>query len=145
MDYLVDTNVVARWALPGDPLHGLARSAVVKLEQQGDIIHITSQNIIKFWALATRPVTANGLGTTPTQASATAQQIEAGFPLLPETPAIYPLWRSLVDTYAIVGRQVYDTRLVAVMQAHGITHILTFNGNHFQRFPGITVVDPANV
>jgi hypothetical protein len=30
------------------------------------------------------------------------------------------------------------------MQAHGVTHILTFNGAHFQRFPGIIVADPAD-
>lgn len=45
-----------------------------------------------------------------------------------------------METVDVRGRQVYDARLVAVMLAHGITHILTFNGNHFRRFTGITVV-----
>lgn len=71
--------------------------------------------------------------------------MEALFPLAPETPAIYPLWRALVDTYSIIGRQVFDARLVAVMHTHGITHLLTLNPSHFQRFAGITVVDPQTV
>jgi predicted nucleic acid-binding protein len=39
-------------------------------------------------------------------------------------------------------RQVFDDRLVAVMQAHGLTHLLTLDPAHFRRFPGLTVVDP---
>jgi|GEM_PF-7065038 len=39
----------------------------------------------------------------------------------------------------------YDTRLVAVMQTHGVTNILTFNGVHFRRFHGITVIAPNDV
>jgi predicted nucleic acid-binding protein len=74
-----------------------------------------------------------------------AQKIEAIFPLLPETPAIYPLWRTLVHTHSVVGRQVYDARLVAVMQAYGITHILTMNPTHFRRFPDLTVIEPKDV
>ena len=62
-----------------------------------------------------------------------------------ETPAIYPLWRSLVDAHDVIGRQVFDARLVAVMQAHGLTHLLTLNPAHFRRFPGLTVVDPHDV
>lgn len=42
-------------------------------------------------------------------------------------------------------KQVHDARLVALMQAHGITHILTLNGSDFTRYPGITPVDPASL
>jgi predicted nucleic acid-binding protein len=145
VDYLADTNIVARWALPTDPLHVQARDAVIALESQGDSVYITAQNLIEFWALATRPLEANGLGMTPMQASAIAQKIEAGFALLMETPTVFPIWKRLADLHSIVGRQVYDTRLVAVMQTHGVTHILTFNGKHFRRFPGITVVEPQSL
>ena len=142
MPYLADTNIAARFTLPGDPLYARVRTAVLNLQRQGEIIHVTSQVLVEFQALATRPADANGLGMTTAQASAQAGKIEAVFPLLPETAAIYPLWRNLIDTYDVIGRQVYDARLVAVMLAHGIDHILTLNGKHFQRFAGITVVSP---
>jgi len=32
-----------------------------------------------------------------------------------------------------------------VMQVYSVTAILTFNGNDFKRYPGITVLNPANV
>lgn len=145
MFYLTDTNVSARRILPTDPQHPLVTQAIDLLRQQGAVLHITAQIIVEFHALATRSTDANGLGMTAVQASLEARKMEAIFPLLPEIPAIFPLWRNLVDTYNIVGRQVYDARLVAVMQAHGVTHLLTLNPTHFRRFSGITVVEPRNV
>jgi predicted nucleic acid-binding protein len=144
--YLADTNIITRRVLPADPQHGVVSAALLTLDQQGETVYVAPQNLIEFQALATRPAAANGLGMTPAQASAEARRIEAVYLLLPDTPAIYPLWRNLVDTYAVVGRQVYDARLVAVMQAHGITHLLTLDPTDFRRYAGIiTVVEPQNV
>lgn len=33
----------------------------------------------------------------------------------------------------------------AMMNVHGLTHILTFNAADFARFPGLTVLDPVAV
>jgi predicted nucleic acid-binding protein len=141
--FLADTNVVARWALPNDPQYATIRQAVFTLQARREILYITPQVLVEFHALATRPVEANGLGWTAAAARSEAHRIETSFPLLAEVDAIYPLWGALVDAYGIIGRQVYDARLVAVMQAHGISHILTLNGSHFQRFSGIVVVDKS--
>jgi len=145
MAYLADTNVVLRRILANDPLHAVVRAAVDRLLLRGETIYITPQNLVEFRALATRPASANGLGMTTAQAAAETQRLEALFPMAAETPAIYPLWRSLVDAHDVIGRQVFDARLVAVMQAHGLTHLLTLNPTHFRRFPGLTIVDPHNV
>jgi predicted nucleic acid-binding protein len=51
----------------------------------------------------------------------------------------------LVLTHNVSGRQVHDAHLVAIMQAHSITSILTFNGADFKRYPGITVLHPAQI
>ena len=51
----------------------------------------------------------------------------------------------LVDTYGVIGRQVYDTRIVAVMHAYNITHLLTVIPTHFRRFANIAVVEPKDV
>ncbi len=71
------------------------------------------------------------------------------FPLLEETPAIFPLWKTLVAAAGSIGKQVHDARLVAVCHAHGVTHLLTFNGKHFARLaacgPSLVVIDPVAV
>jgi len=145
MALLADTNVVARWALPNDPQYAMIRQALFALQAQREIVYITPQVLVEFHALATRPVEANGLGWTAADARSEAHKMEAVFPLLPEIDTIYPLWSAIVDAYGVVGRQVYDARLVAVMQAHGINRILTMNGKHFRNFSGIQVIDPQSL
>jgi predicted nucleic acid-binding protein len=140
--YLADTNVVFRRVLPADPLHGLVKGALDALLLQGEAVFITPQNLIEFQAVATRPIEANGLGMDTAAARAEARAIEAVFPVLPDTPAVYPRWCLLVDAHGPRGRQVYDARLVAVMLVHGIMHLLTLNPHHFQRYSEIQVIDP---
>ena len=67
------------------------------------------------------------------------------FVMLPETAAIYPAWEALVTQHTVSGKPSHDARLVAAMQVHGLSAILTFDKRGFSRFPGIEVVDPAEV
>jgi predicted nucleic acid-binding protein len=143
--YLADTNVVIRRLVFGDPMFLLISSALSILDHAGDLVYITPQNLVEFQALATRPASANGWGMTTAQASTEARKIEAVFTMLPEIPAIYPRWRNLIDSYNVIGRQVYDARLVAVMQAHGVTNILTLDPTGFRRYREITVVTPQDL
>jgi predicted nucleic acid-binding protein len=145
ISYLADTNVAARRVLTADPLYPVVKSAVDTLLMRGVSVFITAQCLVEFQALATRPLTANGLGLTPAEANAQARDIEAVFPLLEEVPSIYPHWRTLMENHDVRGRQVFDARLVAVMQVHGISHLLTTNASHFARFRGIMIVEPRQV
>jgi predicted nucleic acid-binding protein len=145
MAYLVDSNILLRWVQLTAPEHPMAVAAVRALRLRGESLFITPQNEVEFWNAATRPAAVNGLGLTPAQADAELQRLEMLFPLLPDTAAIHAEWRQLVVGAAVSGRQVHDARLVAVMQAHGLTYLLTFNAADFVRYPGITVVRPQDV
>lgn len=145
MAYLVDTNVIVRWLLPHDPLSPPAVTAIDTLQGRGETIYVGAQNLIELWNVATRPPTANGLGMTPMRAAGELNRVEALFPLLDDVPTIYRQWRTLVEREGVIGRQVYDARLAAVMVVHAITHLLTFNTNDFRRFPEIVAVDPREV
>lgn len=143
--YLADTNIVVRWTLPHDPLSPMATGAVKLLLNQGDAVYVASQSLIEFWSVATRPMSANGLGMTPAEAAKELDQIEALFPILPDIPSIYDHWRRLVETAGVSGRQAFDARLAAVMQAHGVSHLLTFNIDDFQRYPSVTAIEPREL
>ena len=147
MLYLADTNIIARRVLPADANHTVVRAAVDQLLLRGETVCVTAQNLMEFHALATRPIATNGLGLSPESAATLAESIEAIFDLLPETPDVYAHWKRLVRRYSVIGRQVFDTRLVAVMLTHGATHILTLDESHFRRFEGegITVIEPHEV
>ena len=149
MAYLIDTSVLVRLGNSLDPQQALALRAISKLGVQGETLYITAQSLIEFRSVATRPAQNNGLGFTPSAAAREAANFEAVFPLLPDTPAIYPAWKSLADTVGASGKQVHDTRLAAVCHVYHVTHILTFNVRDFLRFqgvgPGLIVVDPNTV
>ena len=93
----------------------------------------------------TRPVERNGLGLAPSAAGSELARIQTTFYRLPETPAIYPAWERLVTQHQVYGKPAHDARLVAAMLVHGFTAILTFDKSVFSRYPGITVVDAADV
>jgi predicted nucleic acid-binding protein len=69
-------------------------------------------------------------------------RLKSIFPLLPDTPAIYPVWESLVIQYQVSGKPAHDARLVAAMHVHGLTAILTFDKTGFSRYADIEVVHP---
>jgi predicted nucleic acid-binding protein len=145
MPYLVDTNILLRWAQPNHPQYALVRQALDILQKRGDAVYVTPQNLIEFWNSATRPLNRNGFGMTPAQVEQRLLSVEGYFRLAPDTDAIYPAWRHLVTTIGVSGVQVHDARLVAVMEVHGLTHILTFNTTDFARYPGIIAVHPQDL
>ena len=145
MDYLADTNILLRSAQPAHPMHSDAVRAVSVLISGGERVCVIPQNLIEFWAVATRPVDKNGLGLTPAQSEAEVSKIESFLTVLPDGPAIYPEWRRLVIAHAVSGKQVHDTRLVAAMNVHKIANLLTFNVDDFKRFSGITLINPVSI
>jgi predicted nucleic acid-binding protein len=145
MSYLVDTNVLLRSAQPSHPMHADAARAVSELLSRGEALSIVPQNLIEYWAVATRPLDANGLGLTVAETAAEVTKLRGIFNLLPDTPAIFTEWEALVSRYAVKGKEAHDARLVAAMLAHKITILLTFNTADFKRYTEISAVDPRNV
>ena len=87
----------------------------------------------------------NGLGNTIAATGRLTSRIETFFTILPDSIETYRHWRRLVVTYEVNGAKVHDAKLVATMLVYEISHILTFNGNDFKRFPGITAIDPTQI
>jgi predicted nucleic acid-binding protein len=149
MAVLVDTSILGRLANAADAQHAVATRAVLELHRRGEVLHVTPQVLVEFRNVATRPAAINGLGLPAADAEALAATFESRFPLLVETPDIYPAWKAIVGALGVTGKQVHDARLVAVCHAHGVTNLLTFNVSHFARLaaapPGLVVLDPATV
>jgi predicted nucleic acid-binding protein len=145
MRVLVDTNIFIRLAEPADPDHQTTVDAVSALRTQGHELCLVPQNLYEFWVVSTRPAAQNGRGKTPDEVAAEFSFLKTHFTVLPDTPAVFPEWETLVTTYKVIGKPAHDARLVAAMLAHGVTHILTFNGGDFRRYAGITPVVPAAV
>lgn len=149
MACLIDTSILVRLANRADADHAVATRAVLELHRRGEVLNITPQILVEFRNVATRPKSLNGAGLSIVDAEAHAATFETRFPLLAETPDIFPAWKALVSTLAVIGKQVHDARLVAVCHVHAVTHLLSFNVGHFVRMagfgPGLVVIDPATV
>lgn len=149
MAYLLDTTILGRLANASDAQHAVAARAVLELHRRGEVLHVTPQVLVEFRSVATRAAAVNGLGLSMVDTDNLAATFEARFPLLTETPDIYPAWKALVAALGVIGKQVHDARLVAICHVHAVTHVLTFNIGHFVRLagfgPGVVVVDPATV
>lgn len=143
--YLIDTNLLVRVADGNSATHLLAIEAIEKLLNQQHKVYITGQNLIEFWAVATRPLEVNGLGWTTQQTETVITQFLNRFRFLDDTPAIFSNWRSLVTAYDIKGKRTHDARLIAVMLAHEVTHLLTFNTDDFGSYFNITLIHPSAV
>jgi predicted nucleic acid-binding protein len=142
---LLDTNILVRYARTTDPDFAAADRAINNLHAGGEVLCVVPQNVYEFWAVATRPAAANGLGLTVVECQIQLARIKRLFLLLPDPPGLFGEWEALVGAHSCHGRVSFDARLVAAMRVHGVTRLLTFNGAHFARFPGIIVLDPVTL
>jgi predicted nucleic acid-binding protein len=141
---LIDTSTLLRTLQASHPQRETARVAIKALIARGRELHIVPQNLVELWVVATRPLSQNGLGLSTPEAAADLARLKSMFPLLADTPAIYPVWESLVIQYRVFGKPAHDARLVAAMRVHGLTTILTFDRTGFSRYAGIEVLHPAD-
>ncbi|MFO0166684.1 MAG: type II toxin-antitoxin system VapC family toxin [Microcystis sp.] len=144
-NYLFDTNIFLRLSDRISANYALARDATYILIEQGHKCCLTSQIIIEFWVVATRPTEVNGLGWTPERTKNQINQFLTRFTVLEETPEIFTLWFQLVTDYNIKGKRTHDIRLLAVMKAHSITHLLTFNPDDFVPLPNIIILQQQDL
>ena len=145
MECLADTNVLVRTVDLLHPHHPIALNAFERILRAGGHIYIAAQNLVEFWSVCTRPISRNGLGLSAKETERAMSPLERVLLLLPDVPAVFPEWRRLVTVHAVVGFDVFDARLAAVMRVDGIRDLLTFNAADFARYPGINIVDPAAV
>ncbi|HEV7744762.1 MAG TPA: type II toxin-antitoxin system VapC family toxin [Pyrinomonadaceae bacterium] len=142
MAYLVDTNIFIRLASRNDLLRPLALDALRKLRSRNEVLCYTPQIISEFWNVCTRPAAARGgLDLSAEQTERKVRLIERHFVLLPDSLATFQEWRRLVVAHSLLGITVHDAKVVASMNIHGVTNLLTLNDRDFKRY---TIINPVN-
>jgi len=148
MAFLLDTGILLRLINVNDPLHADVEQAIDTLIGRQDELLITTQNIAEFWNVATRPVANNGLALSPAVVAKSYEDtIEPLCGVLVETDTLPDRFRNLLLRYDVVGKQVHDARLVAMMITWQVNSLLTLNERNFLRYQpeGITVVTPSSI
>jgi predicted nucleic acid-binding protein len=142
---LTDTNILVHAANQTDEKHIITKRALATLRKRQEVLCIAPQNLVEYWGVATRPVERNGLGMDLATVVREFADLRQLFTLLPYTSQVLETWQRIVIAHGVLGKQVHDAHLVAIMQVHSVRSILTFNVADFARFPGITVLTPAQV
>lgn len=145
MNILLDTNIINRLQDPTNAMYPVARDAVQELLLRDHTLCLVPQNLYEFWVVSTRPKDVNGLGKSVAETVVELVNMQTMFTFLDDPPALFRTWETLVQAVGISGKNAHDARLVAAMQLHSITHLLTFNDKDFRRFTSITVLTPAAV
>jgi len=145
MAILIDTNILLRSLQPHHPHCAIVERAISALRTRNETLNVSAQNLIEFWAVATRPANENGLGMTVETAGRELTVLKRLFTLLPEATPVFHEWERLVVTHRVSGKNTHDAHIVAAMIIHGITSILTFNVQDFTRYPNIFAVHPETL
>jgi len=141
---LLDTNILVRSFNKASREHGETVRAVAELRRMGHTPVIVPQCLYEYWVVATRPIEQNGYGLTTYEADKRVEQLQPPlFQLLLDERAILPRWRDLVTRYEAKGKSAHDTRIVAAMVRHGLTHLLSWNSRHFARYTEVVSVTPS--
>src|SRR5205814_4778278 len=114
MIYLVDTNVLLRSIQQADPMHADAKRATATLTRQDQQLSIIAQNLIEFWAVATRPAVNNGLALSIDETARHVATFKRVFTLLADNTDIFFEWERLVEEHKVFGIWVYVVRVVGV-------------------------------
>lgn len=143
--YAVDTNVLLMLSHPSHHRHAVVTGALRRLTARSVELCYTPQNLGEFWNVSTRPVARNGFGLSISDTETHVRAFERTMTLLPENEDGYRVWRRLLLFCEVRGVQVHDAHLAAVLEVHGVRHLLTFNGGDFKRFPALIPLHPEEV
>lgn len=142
MRILLDTSVVVRLSELNTASAEQTREAIARLSLTPHEACLVPQVIYEYWSVATRPAERNGLGLSTAETARNVADFLSIFTLLRDERTVFEHWHEIVTRYAVLGKGVHDARLVAAMQRHSISHIMTLNESDFARYPDISAQSP---
>jgi predicted nucleic acid-binding protein len=143
--HFLDTNVVLRLFNPAALEHEVVRRALEVLDSSGERLVIGLQVLVEAWVVATRPAQNNGFGWALEVAEAALEVTRQRFDVLVEDGTTVARWAQIVRERSVRGKRAHDARIVALMQTHGVSHILTLNTQDFLAMPSIIAVHPQAI
>jgi predicted nucleic acid-binding protein len=137
----VDTNVLIYAHLLQSPLHRAALQRLEALEQAGSELWISRQTLREFLMATTTP----GYLTETISIDALLTDLRhmlGRFRIAEDSAQATEHLLFLLESIPITGKQIHNAALVATMQAHGISRLLTHNTGDFARFGAFITVLP---
>ncbi len=137
----IDTNILLHANLADSPFQQVAQARLIELKNHGAEIWISRQILKEYLAVLTRPAYMVG-GVAVQTLIDDLNYFTYTFQVADDTSLVAQHLVKLLRQITITGRQVYDANIVATMQAHGITQLLTHNVGDFARYAHLITVLP---
>lgn len=137
----LDTNVLVYANIASSPLHQRSLEAIQSYVSAGVALWISRQVLREYLATVTRPQVFSDPVTART-AVTRVRYFQSHFRIAEDGPEVTERLLALVEQIPIGGKQIHDTNIVATMQVHGLSHLLTHNTADFARFAHLITVVP---
>ncbi|MEQ8540429.1 MAG: PIN domain-containing protein [Coleofasciculus sp. D1-CHI-01] len=140
----IDTNVLAYVVNTKAPLHRAALE--IFRPSETEILCVSSQVLAEFYSYITNP-TILAKPLEPTEAMIRIKRI-CQMPhvcLLPTPLDLFERWLILLEERPVTNGGIFDLLHIAIMLAHHVTSIYTFNVNDFSWCSQIEVIDPRHI
>ena len=137
----VDTNVLVYANVATSPLYSPAQAALRSLVAAGTELWLSRQILREYLATLSRPQTFSA----PIAANVLTGDVlrfQAQYRIAEDGPTVTANLLTLLGTIPLGGKQVHDANIVATMQAHGVSRLLTHNTTDFARFASLIRVEP---
>ena len=136
----VDTNVLLTATDESRLLHLDAMQILDASLSQDLRLAASGQVLREYLVVATRPTEVNGLGLSVPDAIANINEFLRHLELYDETVDVSARLRQLAIDHKLRGKRLHDANIVATMSVHGISTLLTQNGDDFAPFEDIVIV-----
>ncbi len=138
---LVDTNVLLAATDRSRIEHARAQQLFGRCRSAG--LHPTwcGQVMREYLVVATRPIAANGLGLSLTDALENVVRFRRHMVLLDETEQVALTLLKLVRDPETTGKRVHDANLAAVALTHGVPAIVTLDAGGFAAYRGVKMLN----
>jgi predicted nucleic acid-binding protein len=129
----LDTNILIYASIVESPFHQAAVNKIQAQEVAGRELWISRQILREYLATLTRPQT--DISPIPILTLTTEVRFfENRFRVAEDSAQVTQNLLTLVQQIAVAGKQIHDANIVATMQAHNISQLLTHNISDFNRF-----------
>lgn len=142
---LIDTMVLVKALNKRDKEHEQAQTCLVHLLSSSEDLVVCLQNLVEFWAVATRPIKRKGLGWSTERTFLEIQKIRASFVVLEDPDDWFSTWINMVKAHRLEGKDVHDARIASIMLRNNVHKVVSSDRKGFDPIAEIQRIEMSQV
>lgn len=133
----LDTNILLSATDESRGTHKAALSVFRSALEKRIHCGVSGQVLREYLVVATRPKKDNGFGMGVREALSNVEKIRRRTVFLEETEAVSERFLRIISSFAIKGKKIHDANIVATIEAHSVTYLLTENPDDFKQYSSV--------